>query len=140
MTAAPVILCLNSGSSSLKFALYRVGMGADMALLSGAVERIGLPNGRLSVHSQTLGLSREELGAFHDHQAAVQAAFDIMEQLQLPTPEAVGHRIVHGGAGHIAPKQVDARLREDLQRLVPFAPLHLPAEVQGIEAVTARFP
>jgi acetate kinase len=89
MTAAPVILCLNSGSSSLKFALYHVGGGADTALVAGAVERIGLPNGRLSVHSQTSGLPREELGAFHDHQAAVQAAFDILEQLQLPTPEAL---------------------------------------------------
>ncbi len=140
MTAAPVILCLNSGSSSLKFALYHVGGGAEAALVAGAVERIGLPNGRLSVHSQTSGLPRVELGAFHDHQAAVQAAFDILEQLQLPMPEAVGHRIVHGGADHIAPEQVDARLLEDLRQLVPYAPLHLPAEIQGIEAVTARFP
>ena len=140
MTTAPVILCLNSGSSSLKFALYQLGGGTDTALVEGAVERIGLPNGRLSVHAQTSGLSREELGAFHDHQAAVQAAFDSLEQLQLPTPEAVGHRIVHGGADHIAPEQVDARLLEDLRQLAPYAPLHLPAEIQGIEAVTARFP
>ena len=140
MTAAPVILCLNSGSSSLKFALYHLGGGADTALVAGAVERIGLSNGRLSVHSQTSGLPREELDAFHDHQAAVQAAFDILEQLQLPTPEAVGHRIMHGGADHIAPEQVDARLLEDLRQLVPYAPLHLPAEIQGIEAVTTRFP
>jgi acetate kinase len=140
MTTAPVILCLNSGSSSLKFALCHLEGGADTALVAGAVERIGLPNGRLSVHAQTSGLSREELGAFDDHQVAVQAAFDSLERLQLPTPEAVGHRIVHGGADHIAPEQVDARLLEDLQRLVPYAPLHLPAEIQGIEAVTARFP
>jgi acetate kinase len=106
MTAAPVILCLNSGSSSLKFALYHLGGRVDTALVAGVVERIGLPNGRLSVHSQTSGLAREELGVFHDHQAAVQAAFDILEQLQLPTPEAVGHRIVHGGADHIAPETV----------------------------------
>jgi acetate kinase len=140
MTAAPVILCLNSGSSSLKFALYRVREGEDTALVEGAVERIGLPNGRLSLHSQASGLSREDLGAFHDHQAAVQAAFDSLEKLQLPTPEAVGHRIVHGGADHIAPEAVDARLLEDLRRLIPYAPLHLPAEIQGIEAVTWRFP
>src|SRR5499426_4308505 len=140
MTTAPVILCLNSGSSSLKFALYHLGGGTDTVLVAGAVERIGLPNGRLSVHLQMSGLSREEFGAFHDHQAAVQAAFDVLEQLQLPTPEAVGHRIVHGGADHIAPEQVDAQLLEDLRQLIPYAPLHLPAEIQGIEAVTARFP
>jgi acetate kinase len=95
MTAAQVILCLNSGSSSLKFALYQVGGGADKALIAGAVERIGLPDGRLSVHTQTSGPPREAFGAFHDHQAAVQAAFNILEPLQLPTPDAVGHRIVH---------------------------------------------
>jgi acetate kinase len=114
--------------------------GTDTALVEGAVERIGLPNGRLAVHSQQSGLSGEDLGAFHDHQAAVQAAFDTVEKLQLPTPEAVGHRLVHGGADHIAPEQVDARLLEDLRQLVPYAPLHLPAEIQGIEAVSARFP
>jgi acetate kinase len=142
MTAAPVILCLNSGSSSLKFALYQVGGEADTALVEGAVERIGLSNGRLSVHSEAPGLSRQEQeqGTFEDHQAAVQAAFDILEELQLPTPEAVGHRIVHGGADHIAPELVDAQLLEDLRQLAPYAPLHLPAEIQGIEAVTARFP
>src|SRR5262245_28307132 len=140
MTATPVILCLNSGSSSLKFALYRVREGEDTALVEGAVERIGLPNGRLSFHSQALGLPREDLRTFHDHQAAVQAAFDTLERLQLPTPEAVGHRIVHGGADHIAPEAVDARLLEDLSQLIPDAPLHLPAEIQGIEAVVARFP
>src|SRR5262245_147712 len=140
MTATPVILCLNSGSSSLKFALYRVREGEDTALVEGAVERIGLPNGRLSLHSQALGLSRQDLGTFHDHQAAVQTAFDNLEKLQLPTPQAVGHRLVHGGADHIAPEAVDARLLEDLRRLIPYAPLHLPAEIQGIEAVMARFP
>src|SRR5499426_1767897 len=114
MTTAPVILCLNSGSSSLKFALYHLEGGADTALVAGAIERIGLPNGRLSIHSQTSGISREELDAFDDHQAAVQAAFDSLERLQLPTPAAVGHRIVHGGADHLAPEQVDARLLEDL--------------------------
>jgi acetate kinase len=97
MTAAPVILCLNSGSSSLKFALYLMREGADTPLVEGAVERIGLPNGRLAVHSQESGLSREDPGAFDDHQAVVQAAFDAMEKLQLPTPEAVGHRLVHVG-------------------------------------------
>ena len=140
MTAAPVILCLNSGSSSLKFALYQVEGATDTALVEGAVERIGLPNGRLSVHSQALGLSREEPGAFHDHQAAVQAAFDSLETAAAPSAR-------RGGPSHRArwcrpyrPEQVDARLLEDLRQLVPYAPLHLPAEIQGIEAVAARFP
>jgi acetate kinase len=47
MTTAPVILCLNSGSSSLKFALYQFGAASDTTLAEGSIERIGLPTGRL---------------------------------------------------------------------------------------------
>ena len=110
MTAAPVILCLNSGSSSLKFALYQLQVASETMLAEGSIERIGLPTGRLWVHAQTPGMGVDGPGAFHDHQAAVQAAFATMERLQLPVPDAVGHRIVHGGADHIAPEQVDAEL------------------------------
>ena len=117
-----------------------VGAASDTTLAEGSIERIGLPTGRLWAHDQASGAVVDEPGAFQDHQAAVQAAFATMEKLQLPVPDAVGHRIGHGGADHIAPEQVDTRLLEDLRRLVPYAPLHLPAEIQGIEAVTARFP
>ena len=55
MTAAPVILCLNSGSSSLKFALYQLEVASDTTLAEGSIERIGLPTGRLWVHAQTSG-------------------------------------------------------------------------------------
>jgi acetate kinase len=140
MTTAPVILCLNSGSSSLKFALYQLEAASDTTLAEGSVERIGLPIGRLWVHDQASGAAVDEPGTFHDHQAAVQAAFAAMEKLQLPGLDAVGHRLVHGGAEHIAPERVDGQLLEDLRRLIPYAPLHLPAEIQGIEAVSLHFP
>jgi len=52
----------------------------------------------------------------------------------------VGHRVVHGGPDHSAPERVAAPLLAELQGLVAFAPLHLPSAIQGIEAVTARFP
>ena len=54
-----------------------------------------------------------------------------------PTPEAVGHRVVHGGPEHTAPERVDAQLLAELGRLVAFAPLHLPSAIQGIQALTA---
>ena len=139
MTTAPVILCLNSGSSSLKFALYQLEAASDTTLAEGSVERIGLPIGRLWVHDQASGAAVDEPGTFHDHQAAVEAAFTAMEKLQLPALDGVGHRIVHGGAEHIAPERVDGKLLQDLRRLIPYAPLHLPAEIQGIEAVSVRY-
>jgi acetate kinase len=140
MTARPVILCVNSGSSSLKFALYQFAADAETALADGAVERIGLPDGRLWIRTAATAPAAEEPDDVPDHQTAVRKAFAALEQSRLPAPDAVGHRVVHGGADHTAPEWVDARLLEDLRRLVAYAPLHLPAEIQGIEAVAAHFP
>ena len=140
MTTGPVILCMNSGSSSLKFALYQLGEAAETALAAGAVERIGLPGGSLWLRAETTEARIDEASNFPDHQAAVHSAFAALEKLRLPSPDAVGHRVVHGGADHSAPERVDRRLLENLRQLVPYAPLHLPAEIQGIEAVAGRFP
>src|SRR5207253_6073245 len=55
-------------------------------------------------------------------------------------PDAIGHRVVHGGAAHAAPERVTAALVAELRALVPFAPLHMPVALDGIAATTARFP
>ena len=136
------ILSLNSGSSSLKFAFYEAETAGERLLVSGAVERIGLPEGLLWVRGadggRSLLLERKE--DFLDHEAAVDAVFGAAARLRLPEPGAVGHRVVHGGADHSAPERVDGRLLADLRALVPLAPLHLPGAVAGIEAVSSRFP
>jgi acetate kinase len=58
----------------------------------------------------------------------------------LDRPDAVGHRLVHGGPDHEAPARLDPALRRALDALVPFAPLHLPAELAFLDAVEARWP
>ncbi len=73
-------------------------------------------------------------------QVAVDALFDEFERLNLPRLDAVGHRIVHGGPHHLAPEIVTPALLEDLKKLIPFAPLHMPGGIEGIEAVGARHP
>ena len=132
------ILCLNSGSSSLKFALYRYDAG-ETRILKGAVERIGLADGRLWVQRGS-GERRETAGEFRDAGGAVRAALDALRTTGLPRPDAAGHRIVHGGPDHSAPERVDAALLAALRALIPFAPLHLAAEIDIIEAVTAERP
>ena len=136
------ILCLNSGSSSLKFALYRPQGAGEALLAAGAVERIGLAEGLLWVRDADRGRSLllEQKEDLPDHEAAVDAVFAAAQRLRLPEPGAVGHRVVHGGPDHTAPERVDGRLLADLRALVPLAPLHLPGAVAGIEAVAARFP
>lgn len=115
------ILCLNSGSSSLKFALFEMGANKEKLLMRGAVERIGLPD-----------------AACPDHAAAVDEAFRQISKY--PQPQAVGHRIVHGGATYTKPARIDAKLIAELKNLVRFAPLHMPSEILCIESVARRFP
>lgn len=134
------ILCLNAGSSSLKFALYQLGEGTEARLAEGAVEWIGLQGGRLWMRGAGMESLVDTGGDFGDHQAAVAAAFAASQNLRLPQPAAVGHRLVHGGPDHAAPERVTPQLLDQLRGLVAFAPLHLPSEIQVIEAVAARFP
>lgn len=63
-----------------------------------------------------------------------------LAKLDLDGVAAVGHRVVHGGASHVAPARVDAALLADLRKLVPLDPDHLPAEIALIEAVASRCP
>ncbi len=108
------VLALNCGSSSLKYALFE----GDAPVLRGAVDRIGA-------------------GGAADHAAAVHGLLDELDGRGI-APVAAGHRIVHGGPDHVEPARVDAPLLAWLARAVPFAPLHLPAELRAIEAVRAR--
>ena len=137
------ILCLNGGSSSLKFALYELaGPGrpgrAETLLVHGAAERLGLEGPRFWARAAD-GTAVDRTPALADHAAAVQAVFSLLDELGLPAPGAVGHRLVHGGPDHTAPARVDARLLALLSDLIPLAPLHLPSELAVIEAVAARF-
>jgi acetate kinase len=121
-------------------ALYRLEDDAELRLAHGAVEHIGSPGGRLwlrGADKQTLEEIRRD---FPTHTAAIAGVAESAKKMGFPAPDAAGHRIVHGGPRHMAPKQVDRQLLSDLRRLIPFAPLHLPSAIQGIEAIAARFP
>jgi acetate kinase len=133
MIAAPCVLCLNSGSSSLKFALYEFGP-AERLLASGAVEELDAANGRLWLRDAADHTQVDERRTCADVAAAAAAAFAALRRIDLPPAAAVGHRIVFGGARHVQPALVDPALLADLRALVPFAPLHMPAELAAIEA------
>jgi acetate kinase len=131
--ASRVILCLNSGSSSLKFALYQIGDGPE-----GAVERNDAQTARLWIDSAQSKFERSDV-AVYSPSASLHAASIELERLKLPHPDAVGHRLVHGGPHHAAPERITDMLLDDLRSLIPFAPLHMPYEIAGIEAITSRF-
>jgi acetate kinase len=135
MPSGPVLLVLNAGSSSLKFSLFR----DDDCLAEGAVEGIG--QGTPRAWLKRPGEERRELaGQWTDHGAAVAGAFELLVARDLPKPEGVGHRLVHGGEDHVTPTRVTPALLDELRRVVPLAPLHMPSGLSGVEAVAARYP
>ncbi|GAB4033140.1 acetate/propionate family kinase [Spirosoma gilvum] len=129
------LLVLNSGSSSIKFAVYNLD---EHRIASGKLTRIGQNQGLFErtglLHTQTSPL------ALPDHAAALNTLFNWLHQQGNLKIEAVGHRIVHGGEHYWAPQQVTPQLLADLRLLVPLAPDHLPAEISLIEAVAERYP
>src|SRR5437870_6010475 len=135
MSVPSRILCLNSGSSSLKLALYE----DETRVASVTVERIGGDGGRVTTRDAAQRVLSKTPGVFPDTPAAVRAAFSALDAGALPAPDAVGHRVVHGGPDHVAPERVTAVLVAALRALAPFAPLHLQAAVAGIEAVSTHF-
>lgn len=133
------ILCLNGGSSSLKFAIYRFSGAKEERIFSGAVEAIGEDSGKAWLRSGDKAL-QETSGKFPDHTTAVETMFAALQKQGVERLEAAGHRIVHGGPKFITPQLIDEKLKAALKELIPFAPLHLPDQVAMIEAVAAHFP
>src|SRR6185312_2000905 len=133
------ILCLNGGSSSLKFAVYRFSGAAEEKIFSGAVEAIGEDSGKAWLRSGDKAL-QEESGKYPDHTTAIETMFAALRKQGVERLEAAGHRIVHGGPKFISPQLIDEKLKAGLKEVIPFAPLHLPDQVAMIEAVTTHFP
>ncbi|MFJ8073204.1 acetate kinase [Streptomyces sp. NPDC096176] len=138
------VLVLNSGSSSLKYQLLDMREATRLAV--GLVERIGEATSRL-VHTPLEGggtQQRERTGPIADHDAALKAVSEELAQdgLGLDSPElaAIGHRVVHGGLKFSAPTVITEEVLAEVERLVPVAPLHNPANVTGIRTSRALRP
>jgi acetate kinase len=136
----PLILTINGGSSSIKFALFEAG-DSLRRILEGAIERIGLPGATLRVKglNQADNFSRPVTAP--DHTVAVGALMDWIEgRSGRETLTAVGHRVVHGGPKYSEPQRITAEMVEELRQLSPFDPDHLPEEILLTEAFHRRFP
>ena len=134
------ILTINGGSSSIKFALF-VGDGPPKPVLQGGIERIGLPGATLRLKGLDPIDNISRPVAASDHTAAANALMDIIEEhSQNHDLAAIGHRVVHGGPKYSNPRIIGAGLIQELRRLSPFDPEHLPDEILLIEAFQRRFP
>ena len=110
-------------------------------ILEGEIERIGLPDATLRVKGQNQADNFSRLVSAPDHTAAVGALMDwIEERGGSDALTAVGHRVVHGGPKYSEPQRINAEMVEELHRLSPFDPEHLPEEILLTEAFHRRFP
>jgi len=140
-----VVLTLNAGSSSLKFAAFSVAdSGALNLLASGQIQGIGAtPQGAVTAAAtgeKTDLVFDPSLGRV-DHQAAIGAIIGWLRKGGYDNSvAAVGHRVVHGGPDLAEPMLIDAAVLAKLRRLIPLAPLHQPHNIAGIEAATQAFP
>jgi acetate kinase len=134
------ILSLNAGSSSLKFALYRMQDAAEERVFSGAAEEIGAPDGRFWLRGTGNCAIADRHQRFASHGDAIAAMFAGLAEQGAKDFDAVGHRIVHGGPFFSSPQRVDQQVRDRLQELVPFAPLHMPNQIAIIDELAKRRP
>ncbi len=138
--ARPYILTINGGSSSIKFALFE----ADDSLkriFAGEIERIGLPKTTLRVKGLNQDHHVAEVVVAPDYTAAADVLMDWIERhVGQELLAVVGHRLVHGGPRYNRPQRLNAEMVEELRRLNPFDPEHLPEEILLIEVLGRRFP
>jgi acetate kinase len=136
---APRILTINGGSSSIKFALYQAGEPLKRGLY-GTVDRIGLSGTNLTFRDPDGNQQDTHSIAAPDHRSAANNLIDWLgEQDGAASIEVVGHRVVHG-MQHTAPELVTPELLDELHRISPNDPDHLPREIGLMEAFCQRHP
>ena len=137
------ILVLNCGSSSLKYQL--IDMDDESVLAKGLVERIGIAGSCIKHTKAGMEAIKREVD-FPTHTEAIKYVLDMLVDKQcgvlksLSELSAAGHRIVHGGEDFTSSVLVTPKVIKGIEKVIPLAPLHNPANLQGIKAVQAVLP
>ncbi len=136
------ILVLNCGSSSIKYALY--DMSDKRVITSGGIEKIGLPDSFINVKLN--GEKHKMERPIEEHTAGVQWIFEVLTTgdyavlKSLDELDAVGHRMVHGGEKFNKSVLLTDEVMSAFAACNDLAPLHNPANIKGVNAVTALLP
>jgi len=138
--ASPCILTINGGSSSIKFAMFEAD-DSFRRILEGGIDRIGLPEATMRVKGVNEADNFSRSVTAPDYTAAVGTLMDWIEKRSgRDALTAVGHRVVQGGPKYFKPQRITEEMLEDLHRLTPLDPEHLPEEILLTEAFHRRFP
>lgn len=140
-----IVLVLNCGSSSIKYQLIDIDSNSSKLMAKGLVERIGLPEGDLT-HKPT-GKDKYELHMpIPDHTTGISLVLKALTDPQhgvidnLSQIRAVGHRVAHGGEYFKGSCIVDEQAKEHIRSLFDIAPLHNPANLEGVLSIEKVLP
>lgn len=134
------VLCVNAGSSSLKFQLYE--MPAEISIISGYVEKIGAEDSFYTIKHE--GKKNETAKQIKDHVEAVKIMLEELVNYdavkELDEIRSVGHRVVHGGEKYAKSVVIDDEVINDIKEFTKFAPIHHPGNIAGIRAMQKALP
>ncbi|GAA1166320.1 Acetate kinase [Corynebacterium glaucum] len=137
------VLVINSGSSSIKFQIVDpTASASDEPFVSGLVEQIGEPSGRITVkHAGQKYVVQKEVAT---HAVGLEETFALLDAKGVGPTQldivAAGHRVVHGGMVFSQPELISDPVVEMIRTLIPLAPLHNPANIDGIEVARKLLP
>jgi acetate kinase len=134
------VLVLNSGSSSIKFSLYEAGARERRKLFEGAVDGIGTEMGKFWVKDSAGNKIIDESPSLPSRAEAFALVAKALNSPQLPTPVAIGHRVVSGGPTIRENQRATPELIDELERYTAFAPLHTPIAVYILREALRLFP
>lgn len=140
VNAPRAVVVMNCGSSSVKLDVLVFPEGA--CTLRARVERVGRPGTRLAMQREGPAAEARMLGGAAVGASMATAVHAVLEEVERAgiQPAAVGHRVVHGGARFHESTRIDDEVLEAIRACVPLAPLHNPANLEGIEAARLRLP
>jgi acetate kinase len=134
------VLTINGGSSSLKFALFRAAESLSR-VVSGKFERIGLPDGELTVDDAVSGARERRVLKLPNHAACIPVLAELLQAHEdTAVVHVIGHRVVHGGSRYCSPERVTEPLLVQLRQLSPFAPEHMPTQIALMEELGRQYP
>jgi len=134
------VLTVNAGSSSLKFACYK--MPEEEVLISGYFEKVGLDGSFYTLKINGEKIKKEK--SIQNHEEAIKILLSELTENKIVNDiseiEGVGHRVVHGGDKYADSTIIDNSVISEIEKLCPLAPLHNPANLTGINAVRKVLP
>jgi acetate kinase len=139
MSSLPVLV-LNSGSSSIKFAIYEAGGAEPLRLYEGAVDGIGTEQGKFWIKDSSGDKLVDQSPALPNRSVAFQLVADLLHSGDFPRPSAIGHRMVCGAPTLQINQRVTPEMIDEMERYKDFAPLHTPIGAYIMRQALELFP